>query len=633
MTINQPTAWDSKQTIATPVTAAPFDVERFRKEHRIHVKDGSIFTQDHYIVVHPAELEPQNEPRLTGKLIKHYTIPSPNFFAFSPRAPFALQMASLLPISVQSKQQSIATQMLDLYQQGKTGEDKDFAAEVAKRDAPFDALVRAYLENPNTNPVAMEYTQNAMAMYLLINEALRNRGYNDEAASYIRRGGSPEIILAQLQPKLGISAREFEDVAAKGGLSGLARRLEVSPQVLGDIRQIVAIAASNQFSDNMVQNWNAGRSIAGMESRPMIEKIQAGLMARVSGLVDGLRKSHPQREVPPDVQQTEKMIVASLRELPPELAEALFVSGTEYAFTPDPSIGDLDVQSGRALGFYRPATYDEGNEYGVRQIFVSARQSTQEFRENLIHESHHMFFPKRFSVEQRASIDGLLNEGTAHLQKMKGLLDQWFEADPTARDTIKGQIDTMFCKPRGLALDQVLGSVSMITLRDAVHDAIDNLDPHSPYLTKASYQTPELRVAEIISRYAEMKYVRRKDCPAVLDLIAPHMTKIYQDFYLPHIREQLTDMKAKQAQMPDYLQHLGLPPVLPGTAVAPPVLPAPDISKSMTHQTSHLSQETPDSLHSGAVPTAVVKFMGQVQSGQFTSRVAQPDIGMTEQLR
>jgi|GEM_PF-1632634 len=620
---------------AAAVEAKPFDVDVFRQDRRIHVKDGSIFTQDHYIVVHPAELDPKNEPRLTAKLIKHYTIPSPNYFAYAPRGPVALQMASLLPISVQSKQQLVAAQMLDLYQQGKTGEDRDFAADVAKREAPFDALVRAYLENPNTNPMAMEYTQNAMAIYLLLNEALRKKGYNDEAAAYLRRGGSPEVILAQLEPKLGISAREFSDIAAKEGLAGLAKKLDVPAHVLGEIRQIVAISASNQFSDNMVQNWNVGRSINGMETRPMVEKIQAGLMVRVAGLMEGMRKSIPQRDVPPDVAKTEKMIVATLRDLPPELAEALYVSGTEFAYTPDPSIGSLDVQAGRALGFYRPATYDEGNENGVRQIFVSARQSTQEFRENLMHESHHMFFPRRFSVEQREKIDGLLADGVKHMQALKGMLDQWFEASPADREAIKAQIDAQFCKPKGTTLDQLLGPVSMNSLRDAVHDAVDNLNPHSPYLTKAAYQTPELRVAEIISRYAEMKYVRRKDVPAVLDFIAPQMTAIYNDFYLPHIREQLADMKSKQTQLPEHLRNLGLPPMaITGQAAPTFAIPKPEATNGATHQVSHLSSEAPEVIMSRDPLAGAARFAGQFQpAGNFASLVNKPDGVMSEQTR
>lgn len=534
-----------------------FDPDLFRREHRIHVKDGSFFTQDHYIVVHPRELDESNEARLTTKLIKHYTVPSPNYFGFSPRGPLALQLASLVPISLQAKRASIANQMLELYKEQKTGRDENLAESMLRRRAPFDALVRGYLEDEKTDPIATEFAQNAITLYLLVNEALQARGYMEEAAAYAPRTTSPDVILVQLESKLGISAQEFSNIASQEGPRGLAKRLGISDKTLGEIRQVVAISAANHFSDNIVENWNVGRNVQSMEGHSVAERVQVGLLMRVHQKIEALRAAIHHKEVPENIGNVERMVVSTLRDLPPELVEMLYVSGTEFAYTPDPSVGALDQESGRALGFYRPATYDEGHEFGVRQIFVSARQSTQEFRENLAHETHHLFFPKRFSVEQRAEIDDLLAKGVSYMKGLKLLVDAWYEGAPEHRDAVKAEIDERYCRPQGTTLEQALRGMNMDSFRDAVHDACDNLDPHSPYLTKAAYDAPESRVAEIISRYAEMKYVRRQDFPQALDLIAPQMRTIYDQYYLPHIREQLTYAKEVQKDWPEHMKNSG----------------------------------------------------------------------------
>ncbi|MCI5049998.1 MAG: hypothetical protein MRY32_06665, partial [Rickettsiales bacterium] len=344
------------------------------------------------------------------------------------------------------------------------------------------------------------------------------------------------------------------------GIEGLADALGISAQKLQEVKQVAAIAEANQYSNNMVENWNVGRAVQGQGKVGVPEKMQAGLMQRVANKLKSLKAEIHEHDVPLDIQRREKMFVATLRDLPPELLEALYVSGTEFAFTPDPAIGQLDQQSGRALGFYRPATYDTSHEYGVRQIYVSARQSTEEFRENLMHECHHLIFPKVFTVDQRAEVDRLLKDGADYMRGLKTLLDDWYEAPPQMRDKIQAHIQHAYFTPQGVTMQQVMGGMSMTSFRDAIHDAVDNLDPDSLYLAKANYASPELRVAEIISRYAEMKYVRMRDFPNALNFIAPQMDEIYNNHYLPHIRERLTQMKQEQQELPDYVQNMGFPP-------------------------------------------------------------------------
>ncbi|MCI5048840.1 MAG: hypothetical protein MRY32_00700, partial [Rickettsiales bacterium] len=196
------------------VTGNRFDADQFRTENRIHMKYGSRFTQDHYIVVHPREMHPENESRLAAKFIKHYTIPTISFFNFNPRGQVAAQLATLVPVSYEAKQQSLSKRLLDVYTESKTGQDKETAELSGKREAPFDSMVRNYLETADHDPEQREYTTNALAIYLLMNEALSLRGYHKEASSYVRNPVDVDTILAQLSPLLDVKPNEVVKAAA-----------------------------------------------------------------------------------------------------------------------------------------------------------------------------------------------------------------------------------------------------------------------------------------------------------------------------------------------------------------------------------------------------------------------------------
>lgn len=538
-----------------------FDVSAFRADNRIHVEDGSHFTDDQFVVIHPNELKPENEQRLTAKLLKHYTIPYPHFLGFFPRVQVALSLADSIPVSTQAKEQSLAKEQLDLYLEKQTGIDPAFAKDQATRNAPFDALIRAHIEKEESDPVGVEVMKNATALYLMMNEALRINGYPNEAASYVPLA-TPDAMLENLGEKLGFSAKHFHDIASAKGLSGIGELLQLDEQTLLQIHDVTELASANEFSNNMITNWTIGHAMDGANDKPVEEVMVGGLMMRVANRIHALREQAQGRfDVPTKAIHDEDRMVAALRKLPPEVAELLFVNGTEFAYTPAPSIQNIDRRAPGALAFHSFAPFEHGSKYGVRQIFVAARGNQAEFDAVLTHEAHHVLYPMRFSVAERQTIDGLIAQQTDRLNGERGLFaltQAWDQAETQAqKDAVLAEIEEKFV-PKGQTLASLLGDKSMDTFVRDVDDAARNLDPNGDMLTKY-YPNPESRTAELISRYAELKYVRMADHPQMLDLIAPHMGQVYDDYFLPHVREQLAELKEEQNKLPEFLQNAGYP--------------------------------------------------------------------------
>lgn len=545
-----------------PARELPFDVSLFQKDNRIHVENGSDFTDDHYLMVHPKELLPQNERRLSAKILKYYSIPSPHFLSSPPRMHVALALAEDISISLGAKQQSLMKKWHELYLEGKTGQDQEQAEEMARRQAPFNSLVESYTKVPDIDPAGEEALKQACALYLMINEALARHGYKEEAALHVPMANA-DAMLVKLGQMIGFKADEFHDAAESHGLQGVADLLKLDTRTVDDIRNLVDYAADKQFSDNIFMSWMNGHADPAMHGKPVEEILMKGLTQRVAQTIQGLRTMYTgQTELPAKAQRDTDRMEAALRHLPKELAELLYLNGTEFAFADAPSVQVIDGRAPGAIAFHHSIPFEPGSPYGARQVFVASRTNQAEFDAVVTHESHHVFYPLQFNVAERQQVDALIKQGGERLNGERGLqalMRSWNEAQTDSqRSAVIAELEERFL-PKGKHLSDVLGAKSMESFMRDVDDASRNLDPASNMLTRY-YPNVESRTAELISRYAELKYVRMKDFPEVLDVIAPEMGKVYDEYFMRHVRSQLAELKAEQSQLPDYLQNLGYPP-------------------------------------------------------------------------
>ncbi len=587
------------ENVSTVPAETVFDPQAFKDHHRVHVQDGSLFTGDHFIVVHPAELDPANEPQLAAKLLKHYSLESPPFFAFQPRGAIALQLATLMPLSMEAKKSTIMKAMADVMEEEYTGRDPNHAEEADKRRAPFEALIRHYLEEPEKEAAPIEFMNNAIGTYLLINEALHLRGYQQEAAGYVRDARNPEAILSQLSVKLGVKPQAMLDAMSEGGVDALAELLSVPRQNLEEIRQITHIAEVSRYSNNVIENWNVGRSLPGMQHQGLQEKMAAGMMVRAAKKIMALREQvHGTYQVPQDISDKEDKVVAAMRLLPPELSESLFLLGTEFAYTPEANLKHISAFGGRALGYNHFVPFSHGDTHGMRQIFLSGRQGAREFNEVVVHEITHLLFPQQFSIEERRQIDGLVKEDELRLTALKALVEAWKVGTPSQREAIEAKIEKEF-GVGGKGLKASLGPLDMDTFHDIVIDAYNNLNPHSEYFYRIdSYGGPESRAAEVISRYAERRFISLREFPDLLQFVVPGITQLFDQHYMPHIHRQLEELRIQHARGEIPVMKIPDVDVFPDTALIEqarqsdlPQKPTTQISAFSAHLDADLSHQ------------------------------------------
>ncbi len=521
---------------------AVFDVEKFRTANRIHVEHGSLFPSQ-FLTVHPRELAPQNEAKLREKMFRVYDQDAPSFFGYQPRAHISLQLGALVPLSTASKKASLQKQLMELSKDIDSGQDTNYAKAAQDRAAPFQGLIRQITEEPDKDPAAYERLQNSLMMYLVLDEALSQRGYMKEPAAYIRRLGHPENMLADLERKLGISPREVMDVAHSGGPLAVGQALGLDTSYLQQVHDVVALATHRHFSDNIIQHWQIGRQLPGMQNASVQQQVEAGVGPRISFKINQMRAQVGKHyDVPQDIQQTEQMIVGALRLLPPPLAEALYELGTEFAYTPEMTV-DTIAPGARAHGFHRKLSKSPGDVDGVYHIFVSGKEDPEAFLRVLVHEAHHLLFPKRFTMQDQRRVDGLAKYDAQRLTQLKELMDAWLVGNDEQKDAIRWKINKDMGL-NGLSLDDAIGkNGDMVGFYNMVQHAYERLNIDSPFYSKVSYNTPQDKFYEIISRYSELKFVRLREQPELLQFLAPGISEAYDLHYLPHIEEELHAIK------------------------------------------------------------------------------------------
>lgn len=564
-TLNFPSAVPSR----APET---FDAAKeFLSQNRIHLQHGSFFDPSNpLILIHPRETRPENIDGLRSKIRRVLEQDVPPYFADARKGIFIEQFVKMIPISVESKQEAISKNLLDLMQHIQTGKDPETTRQQQDASAPFSAEINFKLKKNEIGAVEKEMLKNGIGLYLIINQGLEQKfkkGLDEFFPDMMQKHPpTPEAMFAHMQPFTGIDPRVMLETAQKEGLEGVAKKLGVSDSYVQEVKLLLDVLPDRMFSINAVEAWEAGRIRPGMQNMGPVEKMQIGMDDLVQRkLMQVTRAFKGQQDVPEAMKPMEGMFAGHLRLLPKELAETLLLLNTEIAYTPDPHLANIsDVH---AYGFYRRLVKNPGDVNGVYQIFISGHGGPESFAETLVHEAHHLVIPARLTEAEIKTVDDLAATETKRLGELKTLLGSWMAGDDKTKAAVENEINTRY-SVNGKTLSQVMGNADMYRVYQMVNETYNQLQIDSNFYQKSGYSEPGIRFAEVFSRYAQMRFVRWREQPELMNFVVPNISQAYETIYMPHIRNQLADLKA--AKQAGELDKAPAPTITPATPVTLP---------------------------------------------------------------
>lgn len=543
--------------MATPLTApeqaatsaphASGDVSRFITANRIHIQNGSLFL-DPYLVVHPRELKPENEAALKAKLQLTFGLNNPSFYESTERLPIALNLASLLPVSLEAKRTELLKTIDTFNREVKAGKDGTLAKVAADRANPFAAISRDFAGHGEADAVGMETLKGGLTLYLVLREALTRKGYMNRLTDYVRHDATADQILTSLQDKTGISSETIMDAARTGGIAGVAHALGIDDAYVREVNDVVDRASKREFSYNLIEHWHIGRQLLQGRPATLDDKINVGIERRLNDTMQQLKaKAKGQLDVPDSIKSREQWVADGLKLLPPIQRQLLWDLGYEISYTDDVTADKISFHP-NVYGLHRQTKDTLSDVRGTYRIYFGSKADPELSRRTLVHEVTHNLWPNLFSAQDVQAIDTLANRDRTHIKSITSVLESQF-------DTFKGFIDayhaTGATAPQKQAIlaqanqhfGSTLGDVSGViaenkdayeVLHMAQH-ANDRLHVDGKLYKQSGYHGPQERFREVISRYAEMRFVRLRAQPALMQFIAPGLTEIYDKHYLPHL--------------------------------------------------------------------------------------------------
>lgn len=516
----------------------------FIAANRIHIKDGSLFV-DPYLVIHPRELDPANETALRRKLTLTYSINSPSFYESRKRAAVAVNLSQLIPISNGAIHTKLMEAITAYNKQVESGVDTQLSRELAAKNNPFATIVSNVTEKPAADPAGVEMLTNGLAMYLLLREKLTQAGYMNSLTDYVMRAGTPDQVLADLAPKIGVTPLAVREAALKGGLDAVGQLLGLDARYVADVKALSAYAATQDFSYNLVEHWHLGRQLQGIAAT-MQDKLTVGLDARITAKIAEFReKVHHRFNVPDSINAEEKRIAEALTLVDPIQRAMLFKLGYEIGFSPEATADEIAYYRG-IYGLHRKAANDLRDVRGTYRIYFAGRGNLEESMRTFVHEIAHNLWPEQFSAEEAAKIDALAKADAARFIGMKQLLDQhgrefdrlfaaYRAGDPAEKSAVLAAANEQF-KAYDFHAEGLFPYLrDTQDFKFAVAHAVDTLRIEGDRYNRSGYNSPQERFREVISRFAELKQVRYRGEPQFLQFLAPGLNQVWENHYLPHL--------------------------------------------------------------------------------------------------
>lgn len=527
-------------------TSNGLDPMDFVRANRIHVKDGSLFL-DPYLVIHPRELTAENETKLREKLRLTYSINNPSFYESADRLAIALNLAQLVPVSLQARHSKLLDGIKKYNAQVASGVDADLAKLQHDKEHPFASIARDTREKPERDSVGIETLENGVAIYLLLRQKLTEQGYLNPLSSYIQHMQTPDQVLGELAGRIGVSPLQMRTAALHGGLEGVGRLLGLDPAYVADVKQFSAHAATQDFSLNLIEHWHLGRQLLG-PTAPLAQKIETGMAARIEKtLAEARAQVRYHFEVPAPVKAEETRIAEALNLVDPIQRQLMFDLGYEISFTPEATADSIAKYKG-IYGLHRKAANNLRDLTGTYHIYFSGRGDLKGSMRTLVHEVAHNLWPDQFSSEDVQKIDMLAARDAAHFAAWQGVLGQpdyfvtfekffnAYRAGDAAEKAATLAATNDWLAPQGLTVGALFPY-----MRDArdfqfmVQHAYDTLSVEGARYAKSGYNGTNERFREVISRFAELKQVEYRSEPQLLHFLAPGLDDIWETQYLPHL--------------------------------------------------------------------------------------------------
>ncbi len=545
ITAASPSALDLASDL--PTQPAPgVNPDDFVRANRIHVKDGSLFI-DPYLVLHPHELAPtkEAETKLRQKLQLTYSINNPSFFESSERTTIALNLGQIIPTSLGARRSKMLEDITTLNREIDTGHGSEPEQELAKKRAPFAAIVRDVMEHPAADPVGVDVLKNSLAVYLLLREKLTQNGYLKGLSEYVKHTSSPDQVLADLADNVGATPMQIREAALQGGVDGIGKLLGLDPKYISDVKELTRYAATQDFSYNLIEHWHLGRQLQGLKA-PMEEKILTGIDARITAKISEYRDRIRHRfEVPEPVKAQEEQVAANLNLVEPIQREVMYRLGYEVCYSPDFTADDIAFF--RSInGLHRKAANDLRDIRGTYRIYFAGRGDLESSQRTLVHEVAHNLWPEQFTAADTQQIDALATadqQRFTHFQQMmethyaefEKLFNAYKAGTPQQRLAITDVTNERFAA-YGFQAEGLFPYLREANdFRTAVRHAFDTLSIEGARYNHSGYDTPQERFREVISRFAELKQVKYRGEPEFLNFLSPGLNQVWEQHYIPHL--------------------------------------------------------------------------------------------------
>ena len=540
MNARQPAANDASYLAAPGVN--PLD---FVKADRIHVKDGSLFI-DGYLVLHPHELAPENEARLTKKLQLTYSVNNPSFYESKDRLAVALNLGQLIPVSLAAKHSKLQEEITRYNSQVDSGTDAELLRLNNDKQHPFAAIVRDTIARPPKDPVGIETLKNGLGIYLLMREKMTAMGYRNGLATYVTKANTPDQVLTDLGDKVGVTPLQVREAALKGGVDGVGQLLGLDPAYVKDVKAFVEYDAGQEFSLNAIEHWHQGRHLLGIAA-PIAQKIATGMNARIEKTIANARERvHHLYEVPEPIKHEEGMVAQAMGVLEPIQRALMFRLGYEICYTPEMLADGIAFYPG-IYGLHRKAANDLHDAHGTYRIYFSGHGDMKAAWRTLAHESAHMLNPEQFKPEEVAQMDALADSDKTRFAKLNTLMNAHFvEFDRLVRGfhTVTPQERPAYlAKAKEWSEQYGIDIAPVIPYLQNGQDflflvkhANNTLEVEGSRYAKSGYNSPHERFREVISRFAELKQVEYAAQPQLLHFVAPGLDQIWQAHYIPHLQ-------------------------------------------------------------------------------------------------
>jgi hypothetical protein len=507
-----------------------------------------------HIWMHPRDIASSDRNNsLREKLYPLVSMPFPSYHEGEVRKPFVDALTAIL-------------------QKDPTLSDVPPAQNNTIKSSPFNSPLSYIVNGQNAaKPLSDAEKQQlleANAIYMMLEYKFSSKhkvtedagGYpdlmQDTAKRLARRGVSePSIdqLMHELKDALGISTTQFVRTASEHGMSGIAELLKIEKPLFHEITNLLSSIKENNFPLNDVVNWEYGRTISPPNS-DIAQIIEAGKMARIDDMVMLYSDKIKQYGVIPD-QPSNEMLVANALDLTPSLLrESFFQAGGHIIVTQEPDLYNIINQP--ATGYNLSYNDTENPDKAFNQIFISGDLGLERTNRTIVHEMHHMLFPAHIPPEAAVQADILLSRDEVRLHIFKDLADDYSKALVAGDIQKQNQVMQIFNSPEyavaGKTMGEMISDVPIPTFLSAINEAYQYLQIESPaYNRIGAYQDPIDRWREIIPRYAEIRFVQNIDRPDLLKFIAPNLTEMYDNIYMPHLQNRLDFVQTLQPNKAD----------------------------------------------------------------------------------